>query len=425
MDNDKSNLTLETRRHYLLRALMEGIRRCVTDMRSAGKLLLGLLLYVIGTELWVYFAPPFVHGIIRSAQLVLIPFVLLGLLIWVGIVPGSWRMNRDLTRVGVVNAAGEAPFLIKRRKTDDGQDEYIFESKGVTPKMWRERVEEVQSALNLTVGSVKQDRDYRTVVVRAVPPNMYFGSTIMWDRKYVNAEDDADFVLGKTATGEIVHWDVEAMPHALIGGSTKSGKTRLCALILTQAVLRGADVRIIDLKGLDYRALEAMDAHLVTDKQGAVQLLRDAVEEMQRRKDLLDSAKAKSFREFNESQKTPLRRQFILVDECSALTNSGVTKEAVAISKECLDLMSTLACMGRAVGIHLIISTQVPDVASVPTAIRSNLDLKLCGKADTILSTMILNNGSANELIPKDSQGRFAMANGSETIVFQAFYYND
>lgn len=105
------------------------------------------------------------------------------------------------------------------------------------------------------------------------------------------------------------------------------------------------------------------------------------------------------------------------------LTNSGVSKEAKAASQGCIDRMTTLVRLGRAVGIHLLIATQVPDVSSVPTTIRANLDMRVCGKADSILSTMVLGNGRADELIPKDARGRFVVANGAEPVVFQAFYY--
>ena len=80
--------------------------------------------------------------------------------------------------------------------------------------------------------------------------------------------------------------------------------------------------------------------------------------------------------------------------------------------------------MGRAVGIHLIISTQRPDASAVPGSIKSNLDVRICGKADATLSTIILGDGRANEVIPKDSQGRFVLANGAEDIIFQGYYYD-
>jgi S-DNA-T family DNA segregation ATPase FtsK/SpoIIIE len=125
----------------------------------------------------------------------------------------------------------------------------------------------------------------------------------------------------------------------------------------------------------------------------------------------------------SKTQNTSIKRIFIVVDECAMLTDSGVGKEAKQISAQIVDKLSTIARMGRAVGIHLIIATQRPDANAVPGSIKSNLDCRICGKADTILSGIILGDGRADDIIPKDSQGLFVMANGAEDIIFKGFLY--
>ena len=421
---EKQNLNLETRRRYILHTIKHGLS-AVVDTKAAKLKLLAVVLAWIGIcKLWAWASPDFAQGMLHTSQLLLSPLVIVAALYWAGYVPGSWDMYRNLVRVGLVNSAGEAPYLIGRREVD-GQTEYIFQSRGVTKTRWNELLEEVESALNLTIGSIRQSTDFRTLTIRAVPPNVVFGQTIMWGSAPINYDDASDFILGKTAAGEIVRWNCETMPHVLIGGATSSGKTRLSMLILEQAILRGAHVYIIDLKGLDYRLSEEMDARLVTNMQGAVDLLNETVEAMYKRRDLLRKMNAVNFSEYNRKAGShQLKQIFILIDECSMLTNSGTSKEAKAASQECIDKITTLVRLGRAVGIHLLIATQVPDVSSVPTAIRANLDMRICGKADSILSTMVLGDGSADELIPKDARGRFVMANGAESVVFQAYYYD-
>lgn len=419
---EKQNLNFETRRRYILHTIKHGISAVVDTKAAKLKMLVIVLAWHGICMLWACASPDLVQGLLRTSQYLLTPLVILAALYWAGYVPGSWEMYRNLLRIGLVNSAGEAPYLISRREVD-GQTEYIFQSRGVTKTRWKECLEEIESALNLTIGNIQQSIDFRTLTVRAVPPNMVFGETIMWDSALINYDDDSDFILGKTAAGEIVHWNCETMPHVLVGGATSSGKTRLSMLILEQALFRGAQVFIVDLKGLDYRPLEKMDAQLVTDMQSAVSLLSETVDTMYARRDLLRKAEAANFQEYNRIVGHKLHRIFILIDECSMLTNSGTSKEAKATSQECIDKMTTLVRLGRAVGIHLLIATQVPDVSSVPTAIRSNLDMRICGKADSILSTMVLGDGRADELIPKDARGRFVVANGAESVVFQAFYY--
>ena len=73
-------------------------------------------------------------------------------------------------------------------------------------------------------------------------------------------------------------------------------------------------------------------------------------------------------------------------------------------------------------GIHLIFATQRPDANVIPGQIKNNMDFRVCGKADNVLSQIILDNTSAADRIPKDSQGRFITADG---IVFQAYLFDE
>ena len=85
--------------------------------------------------------------------------------------------------------------------------------------------------------------------------------------------------------------------------------------------------------------------------------------------------------------------------------------------------LSTLARLGRAFGIHLLLATQRPDANVVPGQIKNNLDIRVCGRADLVLSQIIMDNGSANDL-PKDIPGRFITNLGGGTI-FQGYMLPD
>ena len=54
--------------------------------------------------------------------------------------------------------------------------------------------------------------------------------------------------------------------------------------------------------------------------------------------------------------------------------------------------------------------------------LRQRKNIRICGRADTTLSTIIIGDGRAAEQIPHDAQGRFLMEDGT---VFQAYYFND
>ena len=84
--------------------------------------------------------------------------------------------------------------------------------------------------------------------------------------------------------------------------------------------------------------------------------------------------------------------------------------------------LALIARQGRAFGIHLILATQRPDANILPGQIKNNMNIRICGRADTTLSTIIIGDGRAAEQIPHDAQGRFIMEDGT---VFQAYYFND
>ncbi len=104
------------------------------------------------------------------------------------------------------------------------------------------------------------------------------------------------------------------------------------------------------------------------------------------------------------------------------LDKTGLEKK----QKEQLSLiesgLSVIARQGRAFGIHLILATQRPDANILPGQIRNNIDCRVCGRADTVLSQIILDNTTAAEQIPKDTAGRFILHDGT---VFQAFWIDE
>lgn len=81
--------------------------------------------------------------------------------------------------------------------------------------------------------------------------------------------------------------------------------------------------------------------------------------------------------------------------------------------------LATIARQGRAVGIHLILATQRPDATIIPGQIKNNIDCRICGRADNVLSQIVLDSTEASTAIPKDAQGRFLMNDGT---MFQAFW---
>lgn len=87
--------------------------------------------------------------------------------------------------------------------------------------------------------------------------------------------------------------------------------------------------------------------------------------------------------------------------------------------EQIVNCLSTIARQGRAFGIHFIAGTQRPDSNILPGQIKNNRDLRICGRADAVLSQIILDKTDAADLIPKDSH-KFMLSDGT---VFQPYFF--
>ena len=119
----------------------------------------------------------------------------------------------------------------------------------------------------------------------------------------------------------------------------------------------------------------------------------------------------------------PLPRLIFACDEVAEmLDKTGADNERKKLLAQIENRLSTIARQGRAFGIHLILATQRPDATIIPGQIRNNMDFRVCGRADSVLSQIILDNTSAAEQIPKDARGRFITGDGT---VFQGYLFDE
>lgn len=423
MNSEKYELTAETRRYYILRTLLRGLKKIFTRWKAslayaAVMLALGVLLQLscAGAD---GLAGAIQALLMRALYIMLFPTLVYAF----GHVRGSFAIYRNLIRAGFTNKVGEAPVLIQRQRVGLAE-ELTFVAKGLPLETWTEEKEKIQTALNMTIGRIKQGEDLRTIIVRAVPGNVQFPPIISWSDDFL-AENEAVVRLGKTIADEIVEINIDKQPMMLLAGNTGSGKTNLAVCICYQALKRGAQVTVVDFKGLDFVELERLGATILTKPDAIINALKDATDEIEYRRQLFADVGAKKLSSYRKKAGIDLPRRVILVDECAMLTDYGTTKEAKEFSRAVVDLLSGIARIGRAMGVYLIISTQRPDQAAVPGSIKSNLIVHICGRADATLSGIVLGDSRASVKIPEDAQGRFIMAEGTDDTVFQAFYIDD
>lgn len=210
----------------------------------------------------------------------------------------------------------------------------------------------------------------------------------------------------------------------LIGGSTGSGKSILLKLVLMQCVKKGAKIYIADFKGgVDFPNVWHKKCCLLTDEETLLKVLIDVTTELKRRKQILRNAAFANIDEYNRNTEKKLQRIIFACDEIAeVLDKTGLTKqqkdEILKIESE----LSLIARQGRAFGIHLVLATQRPDAGILNGQIRNNIDTRICGRADNVLSQIILDSTDAADLIAKYSQGSFLTNSGK---IFQAYWFDE
>ena len=337
---------------------------------------------------------------------------------------GRRSVQERLKSIGLVNHAEAVPELKSKRKDKQNPKISIWEftSQGIPLKVWKDKKEAIETVLDITIVKMKNGPGKSRVLIHAVPAVSDLPDMIQWKDKYLSQQS---FVLnlGESFTGP-VSVDLVRIPHILLGGATGSGKSILLKLLLMQANKKGANVCIADFKGgVDFPPVWHKECRMCFEEQSTLELLTELTEELERRKQLLKASGLPNIDHHNAATGDNLKRYIFACDELAEmLDKTGLTKEQKEIVGKIEGLLGTIARQGRAFGIHLILATQRPDSAILNGQIKNNINCRICGRADNVLSMIILDKTDAADLIPEDAQGRFLLHDGT---MFQAYWYDD
>jgi S-DNA-T family DNA segregation ATPase FtsK/SpoIIIE len=195
------------------------------------------------------------------------------------------------------------------------------------------------------------------------------------------------------------------MPHLLIAGTTGSGKSVTVHSILTSLLYRNSPDMLkfimVDAKRVEltlYNKIPHLLTPVITDAKKTIMALRWAAKEMDRRYDLLEK---RSVRDINSYHTNILAKDpeadlmpyiVIVIDELADLMQ--------AYPRELEGAIVRLAQMSRAVGIHLILSTQRPSVNVITGLIKANIPTRIALKVGSqIDSRTIIDRAGAEKLV--------------------------
>lgn len=259
-------------------------------------------------------------------------------------------------------------------------------------------------------------------------------NVIEWDNSLIDYKDFV-IVLGKDDTGNIRKFDFNMTPSMIIASASGGGKTTLFKNIMLQSYLKGAKIIICDFKGgLDFNKgwtkLNKNKCKVMTDFNSLWGYIAyDIADIFKERTALLNKYECEDIKEFNlkvdnkEIDEPRLERIIVGIDEASEIYLKSKDKEKEKMLEDIRKGIDEIAHLYRAIGIHLVISTQVPSSQVLTEQVRHNATMKVCGRADKILSQIAIENENASTIKPNE-RGRFATG-GKDSYFFQGYIFND
>ncbi len=216
---------------------------------------------------------------------------------------------------------------------------------------------------------------------------------------YSNSTSPLLVALGKDITGSSIFDNLSKMPHLLIAGATGSGKSVAIHALITSLLYRNPPENLkfimIDPKRVEltlYNGIPHLLTPVITDPKKSIIALKWLAKEMERRYDLFEKASVRDINSYHRSRSEPLPFIVIIIDELADLMQSYPRELEAGIVR--------LAQMSRAVGIHLVLSTQRPSVNVITGLIKANIPSRLALQvASQVDSRTILDAAGAEKLL--------------------------
>jgi S-DNA-T family DNA segregation ATPase FtsK/SpoIIIE len=245
--------------------------------------------------------------------------------------------------------------------------------------------------------------------------------------EFERAKSKLSIAMGKDISGVPVVADLGKMPHALVAGTTGSGKSVAINTMILSLLYksRPEDVRLImiDPKMLElsvYEGIPHLLTPVVTDMKDAQNALRWSVAEMERRYKLMSKVGVRNLAGYNhavteaEAKGEPIRDPLFRPETpipfseypiLSTLPSIVIVIDELAdmmmvVGKKVEELIARLAQKARAAGIHLVLATQRPSVDVLTGLIKANVPTRISFQVSSrIDSRTIIDQGGAEALL--------------------------
>lgn len=242
--------------------------------------------------------------------------------------------------------------------------------------------------------------------------------SLLSQSEYTDSEKSLLVALGKSISGSSIFANLGKMPHLLIAGATGSGKSVTIHAIITSLLFRNSPENLkfimIDPKRVEltqYNKIPHLLTPVITDAKKVIMSLKWASKEMDRRYDILESNKVRDIESYHKNILSPSLEKFKKNPPKDGGEVPDLMPYIVIVIDELADIMQAyprelesaiirLAQMSRAVGIHLILSTQRPSVNVITGLIKANIPARIALQvASQFDSRTIIDSAGAEKLL--------------------------
>ncbi len=273
-----------------------------------------------------------------------------------------------------------------------------------------------------TIGIEVPNRNKETVSMRSA----------IQSERFQSFKGELPVVIGRTIQNENFVFDLAKMPHLLVAGATGQGKSVGLNAIITSLLYRKDPSQLkfvlIDPKTVEFSLYDKLEKHflakmeseedtIVKDPKKAIYTLNSLCTEMENRLKKCGKVGVRNIVEYNdmvrkhEVEDDIMPYIVVIIDEFADLIMSA---------KEVEKPVMRLAQKARAIGIHLIVATQRPDVKVITGTIKANFPARIAFRVMQMIdSRTIIDQPGAQQLI---GRGDMLMSIGGELTRIQCAY---
>lgn len=230
---------------------------------------------------------------------------------------------------------------------------------------------------------------------------------IDYNLEWLNECKGYKIVIGVDHDGLVLH-DFNDIPHMIIGGMTKYGKSVMMKLIITQLVLKrryGLKFHLFDLKGgLAFNRFKKLPQvySVSRDEAESLKRLKKIKGDIRKRMMYFES---KGYENINEAWAAgeKIDRELIIVDEASVLAPQNKSDQ---VKSDCKAILEHIAQVAGQLGYGLIMCSQYPTGDILPRQVKQNSDARISFRLATSTASNVILDESGAEDIAFGMRGR-------------------